>query len=245
MNSNSITNNLIMIYNKDNLLQEIQPMWSQIAREVPKKTMKIGIPKVEAERGARAYENAFNSFLPFVILGDATIREEETLIQNMGTLATDPQVNQKKISDFLEESLKLENKNKQLKSAVKVHTTQGALLNDSNWWPFRNDMFMLGSIHSGKEFHLAFKNGKEPSDDSLWDNANKRPRVLGRELIMLALAGYKKVEKGQISACVNPIDLEQVYVLPKNYRASELTLTVCRKKFAEITSAADIRNLFQ
>lgn len=235
-----------MIYNNNVLFSEIRPIWSEIAREIPNASMRIGSPKVEAKRGAEAYENAFNGFLPFVILGNEKIREEETLLQNMGTLATDPQVNQKKISRFLDTTSPSKMNGKQLKTAVKIHTTQGAILNDSNWWLFRNDMFVLGSIHSGKEFHLASKAGKEPSDDLLWDAEHNRPRVLGRELIMLAAAGYQKAEQTTYrkKGRVTPLNLEHAFFLPEGKQTTELMLSACRKKFAEIKSAAEIRTLF-
>lgn len=235
-----------MIYSEDLLYQEVRPMWAEIVQEVPKKLMRTGTPKVEVKRGMEAYQNAYEAFLPFMILGGEGIREEDNLLKNVGTLATDPQVNLKKIADFLQRTLRLEKGDKQLKTAVKVHTTQGAILNDSNWWPFRNDMFMLGAIHSEKEFHLATENGKEPSDDILWDKKNKRPRVVGRELIMLALAGYQK-EAGELIPPAGQSPSKKlkgwIFVLPKQNRARELTLSVCRKKFTEIHSAADIRNL--
>jgi hypothetical protein len=236
-----------MIYTEDLLFQEVRPMWAEIVQEVPKKLMRVGNPRVEVKRGMEAYQNAYEAFLPFMILGDENIREEDTLLKNVGTLATNPQVNLKRISDFLQKVLRLEKGDKQLRTAVKVHTTQGAILNDSNWWPFRNDMFMLGAIHSEKEFHLATENGKEPSDDLLWDSKNKRPRVVGRELIMLALAGYQKEAAELLPPAGRPPSHKLkgwVFALPKQNRARELTLSVCRKKFTEIHSATDIRNLF-
>ncbi len=173
------------------LYKEIRPQWAKIIKHVG---IQLKPPKAEAQRGFDAYMNAMSSHMPIVLLGAENMREDMELIYNMGTLATDPQVDIKDISKHIALTHDLK-PGKPLKMQVERHVKAGAIVNDSNWWIFRNDLFMLGAIHAGKEFHISYagiKPGRHgiPPREVLWDDKNKRPRALGREILMLAASGF-------------------------------------------------------
>ena len=226
-----------MHYDLKTLNSEAMKMWSSLIKEVPSKSHKLEPPKKEIERGFNAYTAAHDSNLPFIVLGEADLRIDEILIKNMGTLATDSQFNQVTIKEFLV-STSPNTPPKQLKELVQKHLTNGSIINDSNWWIFRNDMFMLGGVHGNKEFHLASKKGQMPEDHLLWDKENNRPRVLGRELIMLAKAGYKLVQ--------GPKSLGMVFVPPTDAdQMPPLTLSQFRAEVAKVKSIDDIKAIFK
>lgn len=222
-------------YTQEILLEETRKDWGKITKEVPNKSMQLEPIKKEVARAFQGYQCALNGQLPFMILGDETLRSEQSLLNNVGTLATEPQTDQKVTEKFLKEVMNIPQKDRQFKEVVKTHLTQGAVLNDSNWWLYRNDLFMLGAIHARKEFHIASKRGVEPRDDQLWDKENGYSRVLGRELVMLEMAGYKRVQ--------GPSKLGIVFTPPREGTVAPLTLTQCRQRFAELKSAADIRGI--
>jgi hypothetical protein len=71
-----------------------------------------------------------------------------------------------------------------------AHIRRGSVLNDGWWWPFKNDAWVIGGIHGLKRFHLTMASAP---DDLIWDGKDKRPRVLGRELLGLAAFGYSLI----------------------------------------------------
>jgi hypothetical protein len=174
------------------LHKEIEKQWARITKHTD---IQLKPPKHEAEIAYAAYCNAMSPGSPIVVLGGEAMRQDMELIFNMGTLATDPQVNRKHIAKHISATHKLP-KGKVLNLQVDKHVTTGAIVNDSNWWIFRNDLFMLGAIHAGKELHLCYKGIGScergiPPKALLWDNKHARPRALGREILMAAAAGYR------------------------------------------------------
>lgn len=78
-----------------------------------------------------------------------------------------------------------------IKGPVPTEMNRGAALYQEDWWVTLNDSYILGTIHAGKTVHLYEPDGKL-KDCSLW--ARNRPRVLGRELLMLRASGYHRAE---------------------------------------------------
>lgn len=220
---------------------EVMSKWSEIAKEVPNKTMRLESPKKEIKRAFEAYQNALNGPLEVILLGDASLRENMELIQNFGSLATESQVDHKVMKEFLKKALiasdsDVHSRHLNLKKIVKYHVTQGAIMYDSKWWILRNDAFILGGIHSKKQFHIVQKTALTASQ--IWDFANNRPTVLGRELIMLMAASYSKVED------VDQRKFGMIFIPPCERERLNITLMDCREKIASITRLEDITNAF-
>lgn len=122
--------------------------------------------------GFSMYENARRSSLGLLVLGDASIRGDRDLLVNLGVSSvTADDAAGVVTGDEIEE-----------------RRSRGAVLNELRWWPFVNDCWVLGGIHGRMEFHL----GREqwPVEDEVWDGGTGRPRMLGRELMILSVAGY-------------------------------------------------------
>ncbi|NGX38851.1 MAG: hypothetical protein KR126chlam1_00166 [Chlamydiae bacterium] len=217
---------------KKTLQEEMKGLYADLSRETPKG--KLLPPKQEALRGYTAYELGSDTNLPFIILGAADIREDEDLLHSFGTLATEPQANEREVKKFLAKSLVLSPKT--AKKITKNHLTRGSIVNDSNWSVFRNDMFMLGAIHAGKEFHVVTQKKGKISDKLLWDKKNNRPRVLGREIYLLYLHGFQRIDADKNMGVV---------FAPPAEPYKNLTLTDCRNAIASIKSVKDIREIFE
>jgi len=225
--------------------------WAAITKEVPKENFKLHPPKIEIQKGFEAYEAARTPSLNLIILGGPSIRTNQKLINNFGTLATDPQVDQKKVKKFMakvnlqndENSINNSNvKNTTAKTAkaakqqLRDHLHQGAMINESNWWPYRNDLFILGAIHGERSFHIVGKKGQMPADDLLWDYAEKRSHVLGRELIMLKAAGYQWIDAPETLGIV---------LAPPVGGPKLLTLTEMRENILRVQSVEEIKTIFE
>lgn len=225
--------------------------WAAITKEVPKENFKLQPPKVEIQKGFEAYEAARSPSLNLILLGGPAIRTNKKLINNFGTLATDPQCDQKKVKKFMASILVQNDENengasnikstsaktaKEAKKQLRDHLHQGAMINESNWWPYRNDLFILGAIHGGRSFHIVGKRGQLPADDLLWDYPEKRPHVLGRELIMLKAAGYQWINAPETFGIVlaPPVDGPKL-----------LTLTEMREFISRVPSVEEIKTIFE
>lgn len=142
--------------------------------------------KTAASDWLKAMQVAASQRFDFVVLGSDAIRSDSVAALNFGTIALEPaSLAQKEVRKVFQDCYVL--KGKPLKNLLNVHFREGAIVNAANWYVFLNDCFMYGAIGAGKEFHV----GLESIDNQLlWDEKNMRPRVLGRELLMLKLAGY-------------------------------------------------------
>lgn len=168
--------------------------WSQLKREDHRRGS-TEVPKKEAARITQLYQNVIQGQLPFCVLGLSNIREDESLLLNMGTISTDPQMDQKVVKEFFRamgEEVPKKRRSKDM-SPVDLLVKQGGILNESNWWILPNDAFMLGGIHAAKEFHLATEKGRYPDAKYLWDSEQGRPTAFGRELLILAHCGYRQM----------------------------------------------------
>lgn len=122
--------------------------------------------------GFSMYENARRSSLGLLVLGDASIRGDRDLLVNLGVSSVTADDAAGVITGEEREERR----------------SRGAVLNELHWWPFFNDCWVLGGIHGRMQFHL----GREqwPADHELWNGADGCPRMLGRELMILSVAGY-------------------------------------------------------
>lgn len=186
--------------NSGQIRRELNANWSTLYKEQPgygKGGKKITTnPKKEAMRCAKLYVNASAEELPFVVLGETSIREDGGLLRNLGTISTEPVYSGKKMKEYLSSACPSETP-KKIKEMVHRHLTRGAVLNEGSWFILPNDMFMLGVVHSGKECHIATRRGRIPSPEVLWDHNKNIPRVLGREILQISNAGYKLLENSQ------------------------------------------------
>lgn len=131
------------------------------------------------------YERALTGSLPFILGGEelrSDHKEAISIILNFGILSGETNA---------------------AKDCIRRSTTNletGSVLCDGSWSVFKNDCVILGIIHAARPCFVARFNTKEskeptPTDLSkdLWDPKLKRPRVLGREIVMLHAAGYIQV----------------------------------------------------
>lgn len=119
------------------------------------------------------YQNAFCGKLPLAVIGDDQLCESTLERYNFGILATD--------LPFVE----LLNNN----PSTEMH--DGAILSEKDWFVVFNDCYILGLLHARKVFHLYEREGGI-QDQNLWNSELSRPRVLGRELLMIRFAGYQQ-----------------------------------------------------
>lgn len=102
--------------------------------------------------------------------------------------------------------------------------TEGAILGENPWSQFINDGFVLGASHARKEVFVLISNAK----GKIWDVASERLTILGRELAILQIAGYRRVqsEKGVMAFLIQKdaplVSLEQLWVGLKKVSKLEL-----------------------
>lgn len=118
------------------------------------------------------YLNSFHGKLPFMVIGDELLKTKNERY-NFGVLAID-----KPLYPLLV-------------AGPPTEMNTGAILSEKDWCVTLNDCYILGSVHARKSFHLYEVLGRLEKG-SFWDEIAKRPRVLGRELMMLKQAGYLK-----------------------------------------------------
>lgn len=213
---------------------EVSEKWKEIRAECPPilQEKKSSLREEEARRGYALYRHAYLGRLPFIILGGPEIRSDLELIQNCGTISTIPQIRDENLEIlrlFMKKVLLPKNAfpspsvNPEL--FLKDHLRKGSILCESNWWPFQNDAFMFGAVHAHKDFHMGFL----PRKDLVWDEENGRPTVLGRELFLLALCGYRRIQH-------KAFEKSSTFILPKNAYKQAKSMTI--KKFREALSKA-------
>ncbi|MBS0652167.1 MAG: hypothetical protein JSR39_01430 [Verrucomicrobia bacterium] len=166
--------------------------YAEIFRESQKLAPNI-LPKKAASDWLAAIKAGASERLPFFVLGTEEIRSDVLAAQNFGTVAVVPATTaQKEIKElFLQTYPDLSSRER--KSLLDSHLREGAVINAANWYVFLNDCFIYGAIGANKEFHVGLKS---ISSDLIWDSKEKRPRALGRELLMLELAGYTPYKTG-------------------------------------------------
>lgn len=148
----------------------------KILGSISPQTKRLATERAELEQECyKIYLKACSQDMPFV-LGAEELRSSKGIpeMKNFGVLCCEKPACPRAV----------------LESGVDVHT--GAILCDSSWSVFKNDWAMLGVIHAGRTCYVSNISKKE-LDDDLWDEDNKRPKVLGREIVMLHQAGYKQV----------------------------------------------------
>jgi hypothetical protein len=103
--------------------------------------------------GLKMYRNVGQGRV-MMLLGDAKIRQDFTLVMNFGLASGSGSDDQKMIDE-----LNARRRNLALDSsspAIPV-AGSGSILNDQKWSPLVNDSFILGGTHSGREFHLTLQ----------------------------------------------------------------------------------------
>lgn len=143
------------------------------------------------------YENAFSGTLPCMLIGNNELRISKAELLNFGALSRGkPACAKSLISDLPE-------------------LTRGAILCDSKWDLFCNDIYILASIHAKKTFYLS-----NEETTPLWNARDDRPFLAGREIgILTMVGGYKQVapddlrEKyGPTFVCLYPAQAERVTI---------------------------------
>lgn len=221
-------------YTHELLTEEFSQSISQIHKENKTLHAKIDIPKKEASKLIQLIHAGASERFPFIILGKGDLRTDPVLINNFGTTSTDPSIDQKTIKTFFQ-TVNPDMTSKVLKQEIVEHLTVGAILKETNWYPFKNDCFIYGAIQNCKEFHLKFRRS-HMSEDLLWDNKEQRPTVLGREIIMVMLSGYHAHDTKYGMILMPPCK--------GTLETHSATLTEYRQKIQEIGSAKELLALF-
>lgn len=133
------------------------------------------------------YKRAYEGSLPVMVIGGSDLRggERELEFLNFGTIAKETPRCSTRIIQTIRE------REKEAESKLSM-TQYGAILCESSWDIIQNDAYVLGGIHARKTFYL-YLNGPSNLSGVLWDQKAGRPRVVGREIIMLNAAGYHQV----------------------------------------------------
>lgn len=168
----------------------------------------------------KIYNKAVSSKMPFV-LGSEELRGSEGVIEmkNFGVLCTDIPACPKAV----------------IASGVDVQT--GAILCDSSWSVIKNDWAMLGVIHAARTCYVSKIHDKDLEKD-LWDEESLRPKVLGREIVMLHFAGYRQV--------ADPADSEKyghTFVALDKDKARQMSYNEMISSLKAIRSKDDILDL--
>lgn len=173
------------------LSTEIRDNWAEICR-VNNRKPPAKNSKDAGERASVLYANTCKSELPFVILGRG-IRANKELVANFKYITT-------KTLD---------------KRAVDICT--GSILDGESWSQLKNDVFMLAVINSKKDVYVIPDENHSISEKTLWNPDEGCLTHFGREIAILCIAGYQRVQ-------VNP-DMGIVFQASCVNKLSEICLS--------------------
>lgn len=191
--------------------------------------------------GYQLYKKASENSLHALVLGPDVIRQRIMILSNFGISAVTPfpgtVENQKKT---------VQHEGVPIWNLEHASVTEGGVLSEANWWPFFNDAWVLGGVHSNALFYLYIPGGNlKLRNEVLWDSAEGRLRVLGRELVALAAFGYKRVKIGTATGINSQLASQLSYVFAPDDRV--LTQSACFtelfKAIATVSSAKEIQDL--
>lgn len=160
---------------RDAFSAQLSEIWGSALAKKQIKEQETKNPEELINKCYQLYLNAFHGKLPFMVVGNEKLCESQEERYNFGILATD--------HPFHPLNMK----------GPPTEMNQGAILSQTKWCVTLNDSYILGAIHAQKSFHL-FEPSGELENNTLWDEKFQRPRVLGRELVMLKAAGYQRVD---------------------------------------------------
>ncbi|WAG76930.1 hypothetical protein LMK08_16275 [Metapseudomonas furukawaii] len=275
------------IYTRESLSQEVKPRWSVITSPLVKPDWYVlGTQEQEIDEAWALYSNTRGSLLSELLLGDMKLRSQVEILKNFGTTSgtattmergtlfeagsstrtISSATVQTSVKQLLRQNQAMSGTAqgaitplpKEIVADTGQHLRKGSVLNDGWWWPFKNDAWILGGVHGLKRFHLALAT---VPDELLWDKASKRPRVLGRELLGLHLAGYKliglpawTIKKtwnawGKEQSSTTPVSAKTiresigfVFAPTSKVTAESLTFTGYQEAINALTGIDDIKN---
>ncbi|MBV8465068.1 MAG: hypothetical protein JO218_03890 [Burkholderiales bacterium] len=161
------------MYHKQLFLADAIRLRDKISAVMPRWYRAMPSLEGEFEYGFTMYENARQSALGMLVLGSEALRTDNKLLVNLGVTA---------VTTVAPAASAIAT------AGSAASTTQGAVLNEQYWWPFFNDCWVMGGVHGRQQFHLASVDW--PPNTDLWDRRNRRPTMLGRELLILSISGY-------------------------------------------------------
>lgn len=180
----------------DAFKQAVQAEWTRITGMKPGWYKLMTLDR-EAEDAWALYKNTKASVLKEQLLGETKMRSDLELLQNFGAVSgTKTTAERGTLFDGTNKKIKTNQITEKVGQADRnAMLRKGSVLNDGGWWTFKNDAWLLGCVHGLKVMQLSKEGLAQLSDlDALmWDARERRPRVLGRELIGLHAAGYKRV----------------------------------------------------
>jgi hypothetical protein len=188
---------------KENFAWYIKSHWASLYKEEgnPGKN-----PKEALARACALYDIILNQTSPFVVIGPG-VRSNAELKANIGLLNSS---------------------SKEKKSSKEIECLALAILGENPWSLLINDIFMLGVIHRACEVHLALPDGKMPTKDLLWDEKKKKFKPLGRELVILSVCHFQRIEA--------PECMGMIFAPPqKSEDHATLTLSELRERISSLT----------
>lgn len=148
------------------------------------------------------YCGSYLSELPMIVLGPSPSVWIPSVLLNFGISAQNPFMRGLKIEKYSDQS-HWDDPGEQEAMKKLIQTLDddsgsdhsGGVVFETLWSTLANDAFVQGAVDTQKEVHIA-TNGTELKDipqNILFDQANNRPKVLGRELALAGLSKYKVV----------------------------------------------------
>lgn len=214
----------------------VREQWRDIRKEAQSPIQDM---EEELDMAQKMFNNAFDSHLHCLILGNGNIRSDSLLLANFGIVAAESDTEaiktaKKEMDEDVNAKIqvqKLRGLSGRVENTVEDHFQKGSILCDQKWSLLRNDAFILGAVFGGKQFHVALK---EITTESFWAPGTDFPlRVFGREIVILCLSGYKLVEDpGGRGIIFMPPDEDQ-----------SVSLSQVREAIAKIKSPEQIRDL--
>ena len=185
------------MYSKyDEFEAEIRPLWNAILATKPA-WYKPDTFEVEVKDAWEMYRNTRGSLLKEQLLGETKMRSDVGLLQNFGAASgTKTTAERGTLFDSSNKRIPAKSITAKVGGAMASDMLRkGSVLNDGWWWTFKNDAWVMGCVHGLKVMQLSSEGLAQLRDlDALmWDDKAGRPRVLGRELVGLNAAGYKRV----------------------------------------------------
>lgn len=216
----------------------VREQWGDIRKEAQSPIQDM---EEELDMAQKMFNNAFDSHLHCLILGNGNIRSDALLLANFGIVAAESDTEaiktaKKEMDEDVNAKAKIEVQklrtlSGRVENTVEDHFQKGSILCDQKWSLLRNDAFILGAVFGGKQFHVALK---EITTESFWAPGTDFPlRVFGREIVILCLAGYKLVE--------DPGGRGIIFMPPDEDHS--VTLYQVREAIAKIKSPEQIRDL--
>lgn len=200
-------------------------VWDELVRRHRPPWYEVRPQRYELDAAFEMYRRAASTQLDALVLGSDKIRSDLPLLTNFGTTAVTSAWDRPE-------------------HGPAASSERGSILAERNWWPLLNYAWVLGGIHGQAFFHYGKPPGEPPAQSDLWDNGQRRPRVLGQELLLLQLGGYRLVDvdenlRRKLGYTFMPVERSSLRIshcvrhVSASFRAKQATLASIRRLLDE------------